>query len=146
MTHAEQALTCFNQGFNCSQSVLAAFAEELGLDQKQAFGVAAAFGGGIARTGGMCGALNGALMVLGLKYGMTSVEHKEAKIRTYEIAQEFVRRFGVQNGAITCRDLLGYDIFTPEGQQQIKELDLHTRVCNGLLIHAVELLEATLAE
>jgi C_GCAxxG_C_C family probable redox protein len=146
MTHTEQALACFNQGFNCSQSVFVAFAEEFGLDREQALRVAAAFGGGIARTGGMCGALNGALMALGLKYGMTSVEHREAKEQTYGIAQEFVRRFAEANGVVTCRELLGHDISTPEGRQEIKELDLHNRVCNDLVIRTVELLEATLAE
>ena len=57
----------FSEGFSCSQSVLAAFAPELGLDADAALRVSAAFGGGMGRTGGTCGAVTGALMVLGLQ-------------------------------------------------------------------------------
>ena len=69
--HIELARSRFSEGFSCSQSVLAAFAPELGLDADAALRVSAAFGGGMGRTGGPCGAVTGALMVLGLKYGAT---------------------------------------------------------------------------
>lgn len=66
MSRLETALSRFNQGFLCSQAVLAAFAPELGLDEATAIKVAGVFGGGVANTGGICGAVNGAFMVKGL--------------------------------------------------------------------------------
>ena len=82
----------FSEGFSCSQSVLAAFAPELGLDADAALRVSAAFGGGMGRTGGTCGAVTGALMALGLKYGAT-VADPVAKERTYALTREFIARF-----------------------------------------------------
>ena len=79
----------FSEGYSCSQSVLAAFAPELGLDADAALRVSAAFGGGMGRTGGTCGAVTGALMALGLKYGAT-VADPVAKERTYALTREFI--------------------------------------------------------
>ena len=67
MSHTDLALSRFSEGFSCSQSVLAAFAPELGLDADAALRVSAAFGGGMGRLGDTCGAVTGALMVLGLR-------------------------------------------------------------------------------
>ena len=67
MSKAEVAVDCFEEGFNCSQAVVSAFAPELGLDRETALRVAAAFGGGMGRTGETCGAVSGALMVIGMQ-------------------------------------------------------------------------------
>ena len=90
------------------------------MDQEAALRVAAAFGGGLARSGGPCGAMSGALMVIGLQHGMVSADAPQAKEHTYKIAQEFVERFRSANGAVDCRELLGHDMSTPEGRQAIK--------------------------
>ena len=87
----------FSEGFSCSQSVLAAFAPEPGLDADAALRVSAAFGGGMGRAGGTCGAVTGALMVLGLRYGPT-VADKVAKEQTYTQAREFIARFEAASG------------------------------------------------
>ena len=69
MKHTEIASELFSKRYYCSQAVLAAFAEELGMTKKQALRVAACFGGGMCKAE-VCGACTGALMALGLKYGM----------------------------------------------------------------------------
>lgn len=68
MSKKEKALNYFSQKFNCSQAVLSTFAEELGISEELALKIGTEFGGG-ARRGELCGAVSGALMVLGLKYG-----------------------------------------------------------------------------
>ncbi len=137
------ARTCFSQGFSCSQAVFSTYAEDLGVDQEAALRVSAAFGGGIARTGGTCGALSGALMVLGLRYGAVQPD-PPAKERTYEIARQFVERFRDANGAVDCRDLLGHDMGTAEGRQAIKESGVTKTVCLRLVQSTTELLDEML--
>ena len=130
----------FSDGFSCSQSVLAAFAPKLGLDVDAALRVSAAFGGGMGRTGGTCGAVTGALMVLGLRYG-SSVADKVAKEITYAQARDFIARFEARHGATACADLLGVNIGTPEGQAAARETNLFKTVCPELVASAAAILE-----
>ena len=114
---------------------------ESGLDRDTALRVAGAFGAGMARTGQTCGAVTGALMVIGLKYGQTHGEDKQAKEKTYALAREFLERFKARNGALLCRELLGYDINTPEGMQAIRDKGLFDSLCPRLVANAVEILK-----
>jgi C_GCAxxG_C_C family probable redox protein len=142
VTHVERALECYREGsgFTCAHSVLSAFAPDFNMGDNLAR-AAAIFGGGVARTGGMCGGITGALMVLGLKYGMVVPEDQETKEKGYEIAKEFISRFAEKHGAVTCRELLGHDPGTPEGQQAIGEANLKTTVCTKVIKDAIEILE-----
>ncbi|MBR4102378.1 MAG: C_GCAxxG_C_C family protein [Oscillospiraceae bacterium] len=145
MTKSEKALELFASGFNCSQAVLTAFAPDFGLDEKLALMLGTQFGGG-ARNAEMCGAVSGALMVLGLKYGHYQSDNTEQKSRAYAIAVEYTKRFKEQNGSIVCRDLLGYDLTNPEEAACIKERNLFGDICPKMIQSAVELLESILAE
>jgi C_GCAxxG_C_C family probable redox protein len=130
----------FGEGFSCSQSVLAAFAPELGLDAETALRVAAGFGGGMGRTGHTCGAVTGALMVLGLKHGAT-VPDAAAKERPYAQAREFMARFEARHGATACADLLGVNIGMPEGLAAAREANLFKTTCPALVASAAAILE-----
>jgi C_GCAxxG_C_C family probable redox protein len=138
--HTDLARSRFSEGFSCSQSVLAAFAPDLGLDANAALRVSAAFGGGMGRLGHTCGAVTGALMALGLKYGAT-VADPAAKERTYAQAREFIARFEARHGATACADLLGVNISTPEGQAAAREANLFKTVCPGLVASAAIILQ-----
>jgi C_GCAxxG_C_C family probable redox protein len=146
MAKAEQAVNCFKGTFNCTQSVFSSFAPELGLEREIALKVATPFGGGIARMGEVCGAVTGAVMVIGLKYGMSEEEDLEAKERTYEICQELASRFKTRNGSIKCRELIGYDLSNPEEHQKAEEDDVFNRQCTKFVRDAVELAEELLKE
>jgi C_GCAxxG_C_C family probable redox protein len=137
----ERSAEHFRQGFSCSQSVLAACGGDFGLEPEVALRVAGAFGGGLARTGGPCGALSGALMVVGLKYGKVRVDDLTAKDRTYAVAREFVDGFVAQHGSMLCRELLGYDLSIPEQRQAAHDLGLLTSLCPLLVRSAVCRLE-----
>ncbi len=141
MTCAEDAQANFGQGHSCSQSVLAAFAPEFGLERETALRVAAAFGGGMARAGETCGAVSGALMVIGLRYGQVLVEDRPAKERTYEAGQQFMARFRERHGTLKCRELLGYDLGTPEGHAAVKEQGLFKTLCPQLVYDAAQIVE-----
>jgi C_GCAxxG_C_C family probable redox protein len=142
---SEQAVERFRKGFNCSQAVLSSYSEQFGLDCEKAFKLATGFGGGM-RMGGTCGAVSGAFIVLGLKYGNSTAEDKEGKANTYKKVEEYTKRFKARNDSVTCPDLLGCDITTPEGMKEAKEKGLFTSVCPGLVQDAVEILEEMLAE
>ena len=144
MSNVERATITFRDGFNCSQSVFAALAPGLGLDRETALRVAGPFGGGTARMGLICGAASGGLMALGLKYSQTRAEDKEAKERTYALAREYLERFRARNGAVLCRELLGYDLSTSEGLQTAKEKGLFDSLCPRLVAAAVEIAEQLL--
>jgi C_GCAxxG_C_C family probable redox protein len=117
------------------------FGSRPGLDRKTALRVAGAFGAGIARTGQTCGAVSGTLMVLGLEYSQTRADDKQAKEEMYALAREFMKRFEARSGSILCRELLGYDIGTPEGMQLIREKELSTSLRPKLVADAVEIVE-----
>lgn len=145
MSYADLALERFQGGYSCSQSVLVAFAPDLGLEADAALRVAAAFGGGMARTGGTCGAVTGALMALGLKYGATRSDDKAAKERLYTLAREFMARFEARQGALSCRELLGYDIGDPQGHRAFREKGLSATVCSQAVAAAAEIVEQLIA-
>jgi C_GCAxxG_C_C family probable redox protein len=144
MTHAERALALFKQGFSCSQAVLAAYAEDLGLPREMALRLAQPFGGGIAKSGDWCGAVTGAFQVIGLKHGRVRADDAAAKDKTYALVQEFIRLFREKHGTARCNELLGCDIGTPGGQKAIEEKKLHQTVCEGLIRDAAEILDRIL--
>jgi C_GCAxxG_C_C family probable redox protein len=139
VNQVERATSCFEEGFSCSQSVASAYGPSLGLDRDIALKVSAAFGGGMAHMGETCGAVSGALMVIGLKHGRTRADDEEANDKTYDLAREFVDRFKSRNGSVICRELLGYDIGTPEGKEQIEERELWTIRCAKFVQDAAEI-------
>ena len=98
--HSDKAVTCFCDGFNCSQAVLISHCEELGLDKENALKIACAFGGGMSHTGEACGAVTGALMLIGLKYGKYKKEDSLSKEKTYTLAQKYTNAFKKEHGSI----------------------------------------------
>lgn len=139
---SDLAVRKFLEGCNCAQSVLYPFCADLGLDPAAALKIASGFGGGIGRHGEVCGALSGAIMALGLRFGGDSRTAIEA---AYSKTQELVGRFRQKHGAILCRQLLeGIDLATEEGHRRFKELDLHEKTCKRCVQTAAALAEELL--
>ena len=144
MNHADTAASVFSLGFSCSQAVLSAYASEFGLDGDAALKISAGFGGGMGRMGQTCGAVTGAYMVIGLKNGAVSGQDREAKEKTYRRVSEFTKNFKARNGSVVCRELLGCDISTPEGFEEMKRKGLHGTVCVKMVRDACEMLDEIL--
>jgi C_GCAxxG_C_C family probable redox protein len=132
-----QAVEMFNKGFNCSQSIVATYGKKYGIDDKTALKIAAVFGGGMARLGETCGAVTGAFMTIGLKYAVDM----DAKDKIFSIARQFAEEFKARNKCLSCRELLGYDINTPDGFKLAKEKAVMTNLCPRLVRDASEILE-----
>ena len=144
MNHSEKATESFKAGFNCSQAVFSAFSEDLNLDKDFALKVSCGFGGGIARMGETCGAVTGALMAIGAKYGKTVAADDEKRLKTYAKVDEFVEEFKSRNNTIVCKELLGCVLSTPEGAKMANEKNFHTILCPKFVADAAEILEKIL--
>jgi C_GCAxxG_C_C family probable redox protein len=140
MNSVQRAEKNFKDGFSCSQAVFAAFAEDLGLERETALRISTGFGAGMARMTETCGAVTGAIMVIGLKHGRVDPEDLDAKEKTYSLVGEFVKRFRERHGSIVCRELLGCDIGTEEGMEKAASEGLFEDFCPSLVKQAAEIL------
>jgi C_GCAxxG_C_C family probable redox protein len=141
MTNGEKAVACFTQGFNCSQALLSTYGDANGLPRDTALRVAGAFGAGMGHRGDTCGAVTGALMVVGLTYGQSTPEDEAAKEKTYGLAAEFCRRFKSTHESIVCRDLLVCDLSTTEGLAHAREHRLFALRCPTFVQSAAAILD-----
>jgi C_GCAxxG_C_C family probable redox protein len=117
--------------------------EELGTESDLIPGIASGFGGGLGRRGLVCGALNGGVMAIGLRYGrMREMEDKDT---AYALVLELCRRFEGQHGSALCRDLTGCDFTTPEDRQKWSDSNGHEK-CSQYVTTAVEILLDLLGE
>jgi len=126
---------------NCSQAVLSAYCEELGMEKRTALKTALAFGAGMGRTSGICGAVTGAYMVLGLRDYPDIDNPVVRKEKVYSLVGEFNRRFKAINNSIDCSDLIGCNLGTPEGQAAAREGKRFASVCPKFVSDAVIILE-----
>ncbi len=139
-TRQEMAAKLFAAGFNCAQSVLGAFCNDYGMKTKTARRLFGGFGGGV-RSGEICGAVTGAVAVIGMKYGHADAGDAAAKQLCNEKTVAFLGAFRARNQSIVCRDLLAYDISRPEGYALALEQNLFSTKCVALVQDAVALLE-----
>lgn len=140
-TRSDKAVAKFLSGYNCAQSVIWAFANELGLDQEHALKIACGFGAGMARKQEVCGALTGGIMALGLRYGRGEGQDRTATELTYAKVQELMRRFEEKHKTCICRQLLhGCDLSTEDGRKVFRE-ELHDNVCKQCVKTATEIVE-----
>jgi len=143
----ERAVSLFEQrehGYSCSEAVVLANAAEFDLPCSLASKIACGFAGGMGGMAMTCGLVTGAFIVLGLRFGSESATDRKAKQRTWEAVREFTDRFNARNGSVVCRDLLGYDISTPEGNRQAAQDGRYLKVCPRLFRTTLEILEELL--
>ncbi|MDD4849146.1 MAG: C-GCAxxG-C-C family protein [Gemmiger sp.] len=128
--YGERAVACHREGFNCSQAVVSSLCEEFGIDRVTALRFAGAFGSGIGHLTETCGAVTGAVMLIGMKYGKILPDDAQATPKSYEMAQRFFEEFRAQNdGKLTCKELLGADTNTPEGLAYVLDNELFSKLC-----------------
>lgn len=145
--HADKAVELFKQGYNCSQAVLGAFCEELGVDFNTAMKISSSFGGGMGRMREVCGTVSGMFMVLGIIYGENSHKNKEEKTKLYSIVQELAKKFKEKHNTIICRDLLkGIDSSTSPIPADRTDEYYKKRPCAHIVADAADILEEYLKE
>ena len=121
MKKRESATQTFSSGSNCAQSVFSAFADDLNIDRNTTLSIASGFGAGMGRTQATCGAVTGAIMVIGMKLTANSDKAEGLNDRIYSKTREFINLFTEKHGTINCRELIQTDLMTEEGQNYFKE-------------------------
>jgi len=127
--NTEKAIDSFKAGYNCAQSVLLAFKEDLGFDEKLASAVSVGFGGGMGRLQEKCGAVTGAFMVIGLYSSKTHQDNLSRKNHSYQLIQQFDQQFKSIHHTTQCSELLGCDLRTEEGHAYAVENKLFQQIC-----------------
>ncbi len=149
MTRGEKAEQFFLEGYNCPQTVVLAFADRLGMDEKVLAQMVSAFGGGVCRMREMCGAASGMMLILGMLEGYSSPEDTEGKTALYTHGQELLRAFAARNGkgSYICADILGKPrIPEPPVPEERSEGYYRSRPCAEIVRAAAEVLSEYLGE
>jgi C_GCAxxG_C_C family probable redox protein len=140
--HSQQAVELFKQGYNCSQSVFAAFHNDMDMNFDTALKLSSSFGGGMGRLREVCGAVSGMFMVVGMKYGYTDPKNRQVKTEHYKLIQMLADRFKAENNSIICRELLGLNIKIDSPVPELRTGDYYTkRPCVELVECAARLID-----
>ncbi len=99
--------------------------------------IATAFGGGIGHLGSLCGALTGGIMVIGIRHG-TNEPKLEKRLKAYQLAQEFYKRFAKENGSVFCREIIGYDLSVPGELEKAWDSKVFEEKCVIVVKNAVK--------
>jgi C_GCAxxG_C_C family probable redox protein len=142
MKKPEKAKELFLSGFNCAQSVLLSYADDLKLSREQAQKLAAGFGGGMGKRQETCGAVTGAIMVIGLLKGEQADSNDELKSKAYGAVKELTRKFEAEYKTTRCKELIGCDLNTPEGSARFRDEKIMENVCAGCVEKAVRIVES----
>ena len=94
-------------GYNCAQSVALTYADLVDMAPEQLFKITEGFGLGGGNMQGTCGAISGAIALIGLLNSCGDLEHPSTKAQTYALGREILERFKAQNGSILCHELKG---------------------------------------
>lgn len=141
----KEILQLFRQSIHCSQIVAGAFAGRLGFDYDEVLRIAAPFGGGMF-CGDTCGAVTGAIMVIGMKYGYSQPDDTDADMLCRQKAIDFRQEFTRRNGSCICHRLLNQDTRTPEGLSRAVANGTIAQACPGFVTDAIEILNEMLED
>ena len=134
------AVETFRDGINCTQAILAAWGSRHGLDRETGLRIGGAFGSGM-NMGETCGAVTGALMVIGLRHAKVSKAGFLSRDRTERETLDFIERFKARNGTVSCKELLGCDLGTPKGRADARRDRSFKTRCPKFVRDAAEILE-----
>lgn len=141
MSKIVQAKDAFGAGYNCAQSVAIAYSPGYGVPSATMARIATAFGGGVSRSDSICGAVSGALMILGLHLGTDNQPDSTAKAKTYALGEEFVAEFTKRYGSVQCTSLVGYNLSVAKERKAASESGAFQTICSKVVENACELLE-----
>jgi C_GCAxxG_C_C family probable redox protein len=137
----EKAIRSFESVYNCAQSVVVAFQEELGFDEKQALTMSVGFGGGMGRLQEKCGAVTGAFMVLGMYSSKMHEDNLNRKNTSYAMIQQFDERFKSIHQTTQCSELLKCDLRSELGHNYAVDNNLFEKICQKCIADAIGIVE-----
>ena len=146
MNNKMKAINYFRSGFNCAQSVLTSYKDEVNMNKDDLLKISCGFGAGMGRMQDTCGAVSGAYMVIGLKYGKYNKDDNKAREKTYRLVREFDSEFKKINKTTNCKELLGCNLSTEEGKKYFNDNNLMEKVCVKCVECSVKILNRLLDE
>lgn len=144
-SYADRAEELFFSGFNCAQSLYAAFAPLVGVEEREALRLASPFGGGFGRMRQVCGAFSGLTLVLGHLFGYAELSSPE-KDALYPRVQELGKRFESRCGSLVCKEILKNKVDVGGIASPRTEEYYRSRPCGRVVRAAAEILEQYLKE
>ncbi len=141
----QNAVRLFESGYNCAQSVFAAYADLFGMDKQTALKMSSAMGAGVGRMREVCGVVSSMAMLAGLKEGNADPEDEEAKAHIYGLVRLMSTEFKKQHGTIICRELLGIEGMEESAKPSVRTPEFYaSRPCRKLIAHGANIIEDTL--
>lgn len=142
MNRADRAEELFRQGYNCGQSVFAAFADVLGMTVEEAAKIASPFGAGFGKLREVCGAVSGMTLVAGYLKGYSDPADYESKKEVYALIRKMCAEFEDSQGSIICRELLGLKKGEDTAEPAVRTEEYYrSRPCIGACRTAAEIVE-----
>lgn len=132
----------FAEGYDCSQIVLSAVADRLGISRETALSSASGLGIGLCR-GSVCGAALGGIVALGIRYGNVLSGDMASKATVFAKREEFLSRFEQMNGKLLCKDLLGVQVVSLEDMILRSGEGLYVN-CPRYCVNAISILDSML--
>lgn len=148
MSKGDVAKNYFEQGYNCSQAVALAFADEIGMKNDTVARLTGGFGGGMGRMREVCGTVSGTAFVMSVLYGYSDPKDNTTKTKLYEQIQQVAGEFKDENGSVVCRELLGLAKNGFDSPQPEKRTEKYykKRPCSELVKMSADILERFIAE
>ena len=146
MDRAMKAAQLFESGYNCAQAVAVAYADMVGMTEKQTARAVSGFGGGFGRLREVCGAVSGMVFIASILYGYDSTDDDQEKMAHYALIQSFAKQFAdMGTGSIVCREILKNPPSDPTPSQRSEEY-YRLRPCARMCYNAAHILEKYIEE
>ena len=145
MNKSEIAAGYMKSGYNCAQAIIKAYAEDVGMKAEDAIRMAAVLGGGVGRNGHICGAVSGAALIIGMKFGTTDPSDFQTKEKAYNKANELLERFRAVNNSVLCKELIQYDMKNPEELKKARAAGIFQKKCPLFVASAGQILESIIS-
>jgi C_GCAxxG_C_C family probable redox protein len=145
MNRAETAADYMRSGLNCAQSIVKAFASELAVDEDLAVRMTASLGAGLGRSGYVCGALSGAALVIGARFGNSDPADTAARDKAYALTDALLERFEKEHRTVLCRNLISFNLKDPEELLRARDEGVFVNRCPVFVLSAAKILEQILA-
>jgi len=144
MSRTEKAAEYMKNGLNCAQSIVKAYAARTGIAEDVLVRMASPLGGGVGRNGHVCGALLGAVLILGEASGNTDPADTQSRDKAYEKADRLLEGFRKEHGSVLCRELIRIDMKNPDELQKARDEGVFQKQCPFFVLTAGRLLEGLL--
>ncbi len=145
--HSQKAFELFQQGYNCAQAVVGAYAEEVNIDFDTLIKMSSSFGGGMGKLREVCGAVSAMFLIAGLKHGYNEPNNDEVKQKHYELIQKLGHAFKEKFSTFICRELLALNEQESSPKPTKRTPDFYQkRPCGKFIISACEILDSVISE